>query len=202
MVVFLSLAGCADGLVCGAGTLEEEGVCSAQEVDATDPTMGDLLDTLPECGVTTGDGSLDLVTGCLGSACVGQTLSELEAAFGETAVCSSFSTTVFCEWTHGVSTGFDDDGTGIANPTAISTYLSLRTPNDAATLDGLGVGASMSCFLDALGLPETLSYEEAGGSYELVGLNYYDAGVFVSDDGGFIAPPDGQADDLFFFGPN
>ena len=61
----------------------------------------------------------------------------------------------------------------------------------------------MSCFIDVLGLPDSVNWGLGlAGQYQLTDLNYYEDGVFVGDNGwddmSFVL--DGQADSLFMFG--
>ncbi|MCO4744815.1 MAG: hypothetical protein KC912_08500 [Proteobacteria bacterium] len=210
MLTLFSLVGCADGLVCGEGTAEANGECIALdtgEVPGDDPAVLDLLDALPDCVAASTDGSIDLVAGCVGTGCIGDTLAELDAAYGETANCTTYSSlfsNVFCDWSNGVSTSFaDEDEDGEVDVGAVAGSLSVDAPYAGGTTTGLGIDANMRCFVDVLGMPDTVEYaEKADGTYGLRSMNYYDEGLFVDDLwNGANYEPDGSVDGLFIMGP-
>ena len=207
LAALVLLSACADGLVCGSGTSELDGECVGQDtsvIEAGDPTLLDLLDALPDCITASVDGTLDVAAGCVGDGCIGDTVADLDVAFDETGDCrsSTLSEAIFCDWSNGVSASFEDlDGDQVADPDSTAAYLSVRDPNRAATVDGLGVGATVRCFVDVWGSPDSVAFgENADGTFNLTDLKYYDLGVFVGDGLAGFAAPDGVADSLFLFG--
>ncbi|MBN1335414.1 MAG: hypothetical protein JXB39_05590 [Deltaproteobacteria bacterium] len=113
------------------------------------------------------------------------TLEELNAALGEDAVCTSSTTNptvVYCDWPVGIGCAFDDldeDGEPDASSTAGTLYL--EAPYDGGTTDGLGPGASFSCFIDALGYPNSIYFWDLDGTLEPFAMSWFDWGLNVMD---------------------
>jgi len=122
-------------------------------------TVEGVIDALPACVPLATDGRVDVAAGCADDGCVGMTAVELEQAWGS-ATCSrqsSAPTSLRCVWPSGVWARFDDhDDDGVPDDGSSARPLLLEPPYDGATADGLGVGASLSCFVDALGYPDAV----------------------------------------------
>lgn len=207
LALLVLIPACADPLVCGDGTEEVDAVCTAPTPEEPlPPRMADLLEALPACVPSEGPVTLDLVAGCADGACVGMSVDEVDAALGTSGTCEPYSfdpTTIGCDWPNGISISFDDlDEDGSVDPGSRADALSLRPPFSGATEDGLGLGASMRCFLDHLGAPESVTWDREGSEYLVSRLDFFDEGVFVTDDGfsDLSFRPDGRVDSLYLFG--
>jgi hypothetical protein len=180
---------------CGANQEEDDDTVYAPA------TVGGVLESLPACQTADADGRLDLVTGCVGEACVGHTLDELEAALGVEPACvtpegaagisrCTFEDTLIVEL-------LDSDGDGWPDKGAEAEAIELEGPW-ASTPEGLGVGASTSCFLQVYGEPDTATWSRLNGVWVLTEAHWYGWGLTVVDDDGppGSVDPDGQVDAL------
>ena len=155
---------CADGSATQAdGTCSPEAVVPAQRV----PSVEELLDALPACDVATGDGRIDLDAVCADPICGGMTYAEMNDALGEGGACESIEDPFTpgevysaCSWSAGFTASFDDeDRDGAPDAESIIFGFDVTLPYEGTSLEGLGVGVALSCFVDALGVPDTLSTE-------------------------------------------
>jgi hypothetical protein len=180
--------------------------------DTEDPaTVSDVLGALPACELGSTDGTLDLNAGCADGACAGMTYLEIVDALGEEGECERFSfesgsyssSVADCSWNDGVSASFDDlDEDGIPDDGAITYDIGVASPFAGGTDDGLGVGASFSCFVAALGDPDDVTFDlvdkdwvVSSASWNLQGLRAYD---YYGDRGSY--DPDGYVDILYLEG--
>lgn len=154
------------------GAPAETGDSAAEEPT----TLDDVLADLDACTPTIADGRLDLIEGCADGFCVGDTLLEAQTLFGgpdDTTVYfityeSYTYTNVTLRWDSGLAVTFDDDDAdGLLEPSNRAQGLSLELPWSGGTEDGLGLGASVSCFFDALGTPDNLDFWPSGEGYRL-----------------------------------
>jgi hypothetical protein len=191
LIIALGATGCAS-LECGSGTEEVDGVCVAVEADTDTDTdtdeevdIEDLLDTLPECEPVEANGRIDLTTGCADGGCAAMTADELNTALGEDGSCtpsSVDSTRLFCDWSMGIWTTFDDlDQNGEPDADSTAGTLYLEYPYDGGTDDGLGPDASFSCFVDVLGYPNSIDFWDLSGTLEPYAMFWFDLGLYVSD---------------------
>ncbi|MDP2315152.1 MAG: hypothetical protein Q8P41_19790 [Pseudomonadota bacterium] len=222
-MLFIALLACQSPLDCAAAfTLGDDGMCYGDApVDTGEadtgtgedepPTVDDLLDTLPACEPLTGDGRLDLYAGCADGACAGMTYVEMVDAIGNDGSCAPqyfefdgyTSSSASCDWNNGVSATFsDDDRDGVPDDfdTAYSVYVT--SAYDGTTEDGLGIGASMSCFIDGIGVPDEVGFSLVDTDWVLSYAYWSAGGVSLSDNydrrGNYA--PDGLADSLSLYG--
>lgn len=218
-------APCADGFV-----READGNCYAEAEDADDdtgdgddtggdtgptdpdtgaPDLDDLLDPHRDCAPMEASDRLDLDAGCVDGACVGMTKAEVDAALGA-ATCAAGDGAALCYWGQlgGVRAWLDDlDGDGVADADATVAEWLVYTPYDGSTADGLGIEASLGCWLQALGDPDLVVWRQdhTDGGWYLYELEWFGPDVSVVDftDRGWVNmdAPDGLPDILTFSGP-
>ncbi len=111
----------------------------------------------------------------------------------------SYSDTIRCEWDAGVYSYFEDaDGDELVEDTSESSFLYLGAPG-LASPEGLGLGVSLQCFFDALGLPEDIDLavdELTGDTYFVEGFQYKSLGLYVR------AAADGRCSSFGLDGPD
>src|SRR5688572_23978264 len=158
----------------------------------------ELFSGLPACGSDEGDGSLDLLAGCAGAVCVGQTYDDWVAALGR-PVCDppSKHDEIECAW-GGLSSEFDDeDHDGVVDPKDRGDEvreLLVTGSYRGRTSDGLGAGVPVRCFVDALGDPTSAVFElQPDGTYFATTVEF-DAPELELEDGDGDAPVDGLVD--------
>lgn len=161
--------------------------------DTTDPVvLQDVLDALPPCTRVAGDGLFDLETGCWNGFCLGTDIDLARAELGPCEDESVLSTLAFCDW----------DSLGISLDYRVEDELiysiEAYQPSVASTLNGLGPGASLSCFLDAAGPPESIEFEPIDDVWWPTRLRWEQLDLTVTDDSsaGGSNDPDGLADDM------
>ncbi len=166
----------------------------------------EALERLPDCTSSSGDGALEIDGACADGACAGMTWSEANAALGETGSCdtvASDASELYCVWRDEAIAMFFSDGDydGVPDPESRSTGLFVDEGYPGRTVDGLGPGESMRCFLDVLGQPpdEDIGWDVEGDAWYLVELYYGELGLFVNDYS-WDGPSDGRADGLSLFG--
>ena len=174
----LVLASCAEPLECGPYTYEAAGNCFGEpvvEVTPDDPTFEDTLAALPECRLAGSNGRLDLDGRCVDDICVGGSVDALVETYGA-QTCAPGGGRALCRWA-GVSVYVPDaDRDGQPDPGSSVSYLDIMRA-DVSNDDGLGIGASMSCFVDRLPAPDVLTLSRRDdGSWAIRELNWARAG--------------------------
>ena len=156
-------------------------------------TFLDLLAAMPPCEPGSTDGLLDLEDGCADGACVNMDYDAMVAAIGEAPTCDSIyirlgdsyeSSQLSCDWSNGLGMSFaDDDQDGLPDTGARGWPLYVDLPWEGGTTEGLGLGASMSCFVDLLGPPDSASIDAGPEEGYLITYLYYGSiGLSVHDD--------------------
>lgn len=194
-VLAFTLTACGDpnSVVCGDGTTEADGVCTADPVDdPAPPTLEDVLAELTPCTSTTGNGQIDLTTGCAGEVCAGMSYGEIVDVLGE-GTCDGFGTFWFCDWSVGITVGVNGDELG-PDPAEVPYSVDLDERYKGTTTDGLGVGLQLACFLDALPKPDSVFFTLVGARFALDGVGWY-AAPNVSVDDRFGGGKDGTKPD-------
>lgn len=170
-----------------------------------DATVQDLLNTLPACvPAAPGDG-LDTRRHCASGACVGATAAEISEALGASPTCVPYpepqyqETYADCAWPNGVSETFEDfDADGVPDAGAVSYSLALEAPYAGRTADGLGLDASLGCFVDAWGNPTGATLAHDGVSWVLASLAWSNVGASVGHDSA-EGPTDGTPSWLLLY---
>lgn len=152
-------------------------------------SIEDVLDALPACEPASDDGRLDLDAGCADGICSYMTYEEIVAGTGDEGDCDSYYYRsgsyefggVSCAF-DGVSVSFDDeDVDGIPDEGSYTYGVSVDAPFDGGTVDGLGIDASMSCFVEALGYPDSVSFAVSGRDWGIRSASWSDHGVYAYD---------------------
>jgi hypothetical protein len=185
--LFLLTIGCVDEAP-EPDAAEAEAVEVVQADAASPAGLGIGIDvlraSLPPCEATPGDGTIDLKTGCAAGICADTTFNAMSAASSQPFLCPDKTARgrVTCETGGGISARFtDEDADGAADPETTANVIHLTAPFAGRTQDGLGMGVSMACVLDALGLPEDLRFEKMGDRYVVNWMMYGDLHLQVSD---------------------
>ena len=158
-----------------------------------------LVEQQPPCDpISAPEVTLDLDEGCYRGACAGMTYAEISEALGEegaldVTVCDGGGGPrgfIVADWSAaGVSASFfDNDADGVPDEGQAASGLRLQAPASGATVEGLGLGASMSCFINAHGNPDTYSVSrDSVNRYRISGVVY---ARFIASD----TDQDGEAD--------
>jgi len=155
----------------------------------------------PACAADLGDGRIDLDTQCADGACAGDSQADWVAALGSDANCkASYAGDSYrCSWENGLTGYFDDDdGDGLPDDAAEAVVVFVDLPYSGTSADGLGLGVSVECFGEALGVPDTLAMERIAGGW-FVTEAHYDASHLDIEDSTSpdeIGDPDGLVDAL------
>ncbi len=195
----LTACGSPDSVVCGDGTTEADGVCTADPVDdPAPPTLDDVLAELPACTSTTGNGQIDLTTSCAGGVCAGMSYSEIVDVLGE-GTCEGYGTFWFCDWSVGITALVSGDELA-PFPEDVPYSIDLDERYKGTTSDGLGVGFQFACFLDALPKPDAVYFTLIGARFAPDDLSWFGAPNFSVEDrvgaGKDGNNPDGLVDSL------
>lgn len=184
--------------------------------DSASVTVEDVLADLPACEPTTADGRLDIVSGCAGEICPEITAEEAVALLGEPDSVITFLSEydgyafslVVYTWDSGIELVFDDeDQDGVPDPGVDAGYVDVLLPWEGGTTDGLGLWASVSCFVDALGAPDSIDFTNTDTGFALTYAHWSSSGISIRDelqnkDGpdGSYGEPDGLVDEIVLYG--
>lgn len=142
-----------------------------------------LLDALPACEPAAPSERIDLAAGCVDGICAGMTYAEIVEATGGEGDCRPIEaegeTDSHCLWAAGgVVTIHDDaDADGEPDPDDATRLVFVPAGADATDPQGLGVGMSLRCYLDALGAPDSVHYCGTDGVRRITSLEYIDRGI-------------------------
>lgn len=205
-MLILLLACGSEEIACREGTtLAADGHCYPPLLER-DPRLEDLIASWPACEPTPGPDTIDLVGGCASQVCAGMTYDEMVAEIGpgDCQTTNFDARQVYCTWEQlGIDGLFRDTNEDeVPNEDAETDRIHVFRPSTAATIDGLGVDATLSCYFDVLGNPEILQYVDAGGTllpeafiWDRYGLRAYDETA-----AGGVARPDGYVDEIYLYG--
>jgi len=181
--------------------------------DDDETTLDDVLLSLPPCEFGSTDGRLDLLGFCADDVCVGDEAEWVQASLGPADDRSILAVTysgysyayIYLTWASGLEAVFyDQDDDGMLDPTETVSYMNIDMPWVGGTTEGLGLGASMSCYLDALGRPDQAWYGLIEGEYALTYARWDYAGIAVADNllnaSGISGFSDGYSDALTLSG--
>jgi hypothetical protein len=157
-----NLAGCggSDAELCRPGFARaQDGHCYPPLSDDP-PTFVEALESLGPCTRLKNGDEIDAIGGCMGGACAGDEFSAILLALGDRdTVCDQLDTAEWeCVWPQGIVVLFPPADTDEGAPSVGSraTWVRARYDYEGATADGLGIGISVSCFVEVLGLPDTV----------------------------------------------
>lgn len=182
MLLLALMTGCS-----GPGLVDDGDVVDTVDPSVIDeePTVDDVLAALPACVPGATDGLLDLGPGCAGDVCVGMYAADVEAALGagECAGTDGYPGFVSCYWAAGVTITFKDrDLDGVLDADARNEGMYVYAPFAGGTAEGLASGASMSCFVDALGAPDRVEFASGPAGFQPASLYWSDWGFGAFDE--------------------
>ncbi len=200
-------------VACGGGSDEgcrpgfargPDGHCYPPPPDYPDPVVTDALDNLPDCVPLKPTGEVDLVGGCAGPACAGDTFAAIDEALpGDGPDCTEASWSddwAYCVW-GGVLEGLFELDAGEPIATGRTDWIHLLPAYAGATDEGLGTLTAPRCWTDALDLPERIVWVDVGGTLQLQEMVWERYGLYVYDweaaDGAYA---DGTMDHVYLFG--
>lgn len=169
------------------------------------PPADEVLAALAPCTATgTGNGLLDLTTGCAAGVCAGATTYDgFVAALGLPTECEPVAFTFYdstygdvsCRWAQGVSASFEDEDLDEeADPESVPFSLDVDTAYVGTTAEGYGLGSELSCFADH-DAPTGVATAEVDGAWVVTRISF--DGYSVLDEGVALgAAPVGLAGEL------
>ncbi|MEQ1507389.1 MAG: hypothetical protein ABMB14_34490 [Myxococcota bacterium] len=195
---------CRPGFVRG-----EDGHCWPPPPDPAPPTANDVLEALGPCVPFKPSDEIDLVGGCIEGACAGATFDTVSAALGSAVGptdCEVIDGLWYCHWDQAIDVAFpltDDDGPDAPIDGSRASFVRGTTRYAGATVDGLGVGISPRCWVDALGPASSAVFVDVLGTLAVSQIVWDAYGVEIEDEeraDGAISP-NGIVDELTLFGP-
>jgi hypothetical protein len=165
-------------------------------------TQEEALAMLPDCEPLSPSDRLDITAGCADGVCAGSSFTENNANFGETGDCEHGlweDDYLYCNWGEDVYAFYDDadnDGVPDGDDTSLGVYI--HDSWDGSDADGLGIGVSFRCFMDALGEPSDIDYYTDNRGYVYVtDMDWGELGLYVN---GHYSDFDGTAWHISLFG--
>ncbi len=168
-------------LACPPANTKDTGTVDGTSSDDTAPaadgelTEADLLAMLPPCERVATDGAIDLDGSCLSGACLGMTYGEIKAVLGEPDNLS-----VWAFWEEGIIIEFVDPIDELTDESR-SNAVSANSDYAGGTSTGLGIGATMSCFVEDLGTPDVATFYDVGFGLRLLQAQWVDLNLLVTD---------------------
>ncbi len=184
------------------------GGCRKDEEEKSEPlaaTIGTVLDGLPACSPTDANGRINLVSGCVDGACVGQTYEEMTEAIRMDSQCVPLEDDmpgVRCTFDQAFTVEFvDADLDAVPDKGYGATELRL-IGEVGGTPEGLGVGATSSCVIDEYGDPDLVSWTLINSVYVMTEATWIGWGLTIIDDDGPPGEldPDGIIDEMIIAG--
>ncbi len=183
---------------CGKKSEEDEAVI----VTETPGSIESVLNALPACETVAADGRLNVVSGCADAACVGMTYDEITEVMADAGACEPMgdgTPAMVCTWEGVVEITFDDLDLDF-EPDKGDMAAGIRILGEYAggTPEGLGLGASSSCYLEEFGEPDYATWMLVYDHYVLLEATWVGWGLTIVDDDGppGSVDPDGVVDHL------
>jgi hypothetical protein len=167
-----------------------------------DPPLGGEILPFPACVLGSTDGRLDLEGACADDICIGQTFEDAASLFGEAPYCLSLlpgSTT--CFFGTSLLVGYTDaDGDGQPDAGKRAYVVQVTTGWPGGTEDGLSVGMSPACWVEALGVADQVSLVAEDDGYYALSLAWdaYYLTVYDQQDDAYAFFPDGVVETVSF----
>jgi hypothetical protein len=183
--------------------------CATAPEDSGAPGGDGLMEAiagLPACAPVVDDGRIDLVLGCVDEMCVGTSYATAIDTIGVEPTCTAQvddASLLDCHWDQQIWTTVADlDLDGRPDEDYFLQEIAIRNGFEAGTNEGLGVGASTSCFVDLFSLPERMIWEKTSEGYALTDAEWLGWGLRTLDNDGPPGSlvPDGVVDELVFSG--
>ena len=181
------LPGCATE--CPEGTHEDGPVCVADLATEAGP---DITASLRVCTPTDGAGEIDLVDACVEDVCVGDTYAAVVERLGAPLAFSAW-----VQWASGVGVGFDPEGAPPPDE-AVAVEIWIEAPYPGRTTNGLGTGVPMSCFIDALGMPDIVDLWTVGTYYVPFAMYWSGPNLAIFDENVLTGGADNVVDTLAY----
>ena len=187
-------------LLIGCAKKDDEG--EAVIITETPGSIESVLDSLPACETVAADGRLNVVSGCADAACVGMTYDEIADVMADPGACEPVgdgSPAMVCTWEGVVEIEFDDlDGDFEPDKGDMAAAIRILGEYAGGTPEGLGLGASSSCYLEQFGEPDYATWMLVYDHYVLLEATWVGWGLTIVDDDGppGSVDPDGVVDHL------
>jgi hypothetical protein len=186
-------------VACGDPDTDRDDTAADTAVIAPGDPYAAWLGSLGSCTPKSGDGRLDLRRACADGVCSGDRYERFVDTFGPPECYRGLYGLAACAFPAGITSFFDDpDSNLVIEPQAPARVLWVLAPYDGTSTDGLGVGSSISCFVQTLGTPGEVTIDPSpvvsGDS-----VTWYDPYVSVTDGGNGVSP-DQRVDALFLGG--
>lgn len=174
---------------CPEGTHEDGPVCIADVATEAGP---DISASLRACTAAEGGGEIDLVNACVEDVCVGDTYADVVDRLGTPQDISAW-----VQWASGVGVDFDPEGDPPPDE-AVAVEIWLVAPYAGRTTNGLGIDVPMSCFIDALGLPDIVDLWTVGNYYVPFGMYWSGPNLSIFDEDVLTGGADNVVDTLTY----
>lgn len=177
--------------------------CATPDADDTEPidVSTDPLAALTPCTPVEPGDRLDLESQCADGVCLGDTLEEADAAYGEASFCLTIGEQLVCFWGDGVLGNVaDEDLDGVPDEGARVWLLQVLDPWDGADASGLALGLGIGCFVDALGTPDSLAFTGVDGTLVASAATWNAWYLSITDiqDAAYALVPDGRVESISF----
>jgi hypothetical protein len=133
--------------------------------------------------------------------CLGQTPAAADEAFGSASKCVSFGTAALCFWGDGIlGSVADADADGVPDDGARLYSVQALDPWDGTDPGGLGLGLGLGCFVDALGVPDSLTFTAVDDVLVASAATWTSLDLTVTDqqDVDYAFEPDGRVESIVF----
>lgn len=187
-------------------SLAPDGHCYPPPPRYPDPSVADVLASLPDCVARPPGDGLDLGSGCVDGSCVDGRFDGFVATLGPPEACPTIDglgEQYECDFGGGRFALFVAPA-GRAQPRSSdrAAWIRIRSAFEGADPDGLSVGVGPRCFVEQLGVPDRVEFQQIAGELLVSELRWEvtgpDAGLLVRDlerAGG--SGPDGAVDNLY-----
>lgn len=146
-----------------------------------------LLDALPACELAAPSDQLDFAAGCVEGVCAGMTYPEIVAATGAEGDCEASGlgadADFHCTWRGGgiKTIHADADADGKPDPGDAANVVFVQGDYAGADAQGVGLGMSLRCYLEALGSPPSVLFCDVDGVRRITSLSYDDPLLLVDN---------------------
>lgn len=212
----LALTHCGGGVICGEGTISDaDGNCIVDETPeeipeeepVEEPDLEDVLLDAQPCEPLAADDRLDPIGGCADGVCAKMQFRDGVQAVQRMPECGpgAQSGWLSCRWESGVIANvYDSNEDGQPQGAEPIWWVSVEPPFGGASEEGLGLGISPGCFVEAFGAPNTVTLYEGEDGKPQLSYGYWESvGVVARDYLGGPQPyqPDGRIDQISLYGP-
>ena len=180
---------CTEPVTCGPNTEEREGNCfgipTVEVVQPDDPTFVEVLADLEPCRALPPGEELDLDGRCAGGICLFDSVGDAIEVAGEPDCIPSSPGSLSCAWRGVRITTPDADGDGRPEDDNLVEFITVMAPFSQADPNGLGLGAHMSCFLEALPRPTEIGLFNGDDGVQVVEARWQTMDLHVAAGGSY-----------------